>query len=44
MWGRHFTGITGTAFLSHDIPVFAVFIIDNELTSDLRNPLSWLDV
>ena len=37
MGGRHFTGITGIAFLSRDIPVFTVFtvftiIIDNELT------------
>ena len=32
--GRHFSGTTGTAFSSRDIPVstvFTMFIIDNEL-------------
>jgi hypothetical protein len=45
--GRHFTGTTGIAFLSRDIPVFTTFttfIIDNELTLYLGNLLSWLDI
>ena len=33
---RHFTGIMGIAFLSRDIRVFTMFIIDNELKLSLR--------
>jgi hypothetical protein len=45
--GRHFTGTAGIAFLSRDTrvsTVFTMFIIDNELTWYLGNPLSWLDI